>query len=139
MKLIIFQILTVAILGGTYVVTGSNPPPMHWNDLDIIQQWRLILGSLFMAILGIFAAIIFRSVWVKNGYAGTDKILDGDEVSLFMSHVIAFALVEIFFFMILFSNYQEPPSYALWICAGGFLSPTVVKGLHFVMDKFKKH
>lgn len=136
MKFLILQFFIIIFMVFTIDVSAQNP--LYWSDLDIIQQWRLVLGSLFMVILGIFAAVIFRSVWVKNGYAGTDKILDGDEVSLFMSHVIAFALVEIFFFMILFSNYQDPPSYALWICAGGFLSPTVVKGLHFVMDKFKK-
>lgn len=137
MKLILFQILTFLVLGSAFAVT-TEPIPMHWSDLDIVQQFKLVLGTVFMLVLGVFAAIIFRSVWVRDGYAGVDSVLEGEEVSLFMSHILAFALVEIFFFMVMFYDYTQPPSYVFWICAGGFLSPTVVKALHFVMDRFKK-
>jgi len=136
MKLLSFQLFT--LIWTAIMIDVPDNLPLTWSDLDIIQQFRIVLGTTFMLVLGVFAAIIFRSVWVRDGYAGTDKILEGDEVSLFMSHILAFALVEVFFFMILFYNYIQPPSYAFWICAGGFLSPTVVKGLHFIMDKFKK-
>lgn len=91
----------------------------------------------FMTCIALAAIVIFRSVWIKNGYAGSDGILVDKEVALFMSHVLAFALLEIFFFMILFYNYMNPPEYAFWICGAGFLSPEVVQVIHFIMDRFK--
>lgn len=114
-------------------------PIIYWQDLDIIQQVRIVTGLSFMVILAIIAVVIFRSVWVKNGYAGLDQILVDKEVSLFMSHVLAFALLEVFFFIILFYNYSPIPQYVIWICAGGFLSPEIVQAIHFVFDKFRKN
>jgi hypothetical protein len=136
MKLLIFQLFT--LLGAIYFIPEtSGEVPMYWSELDIINQIRLILGISLMIALALAAVVIFRSVWVKNGYAGLDQILVDKEVALFMSHVLAFALLEVFIFMNLFYNYVQPPSYAFWICAAGFLSPEVVQGLHFIMDMIR--
>lgn len=134
-KTIVFQLFTV--IGFIAFLQGTPQTPLHWIDLDIIEQIRIISGLGFMIAIGLAASVIFRSVWVKNGYAGIDKILVDKEVGLFMSHVLAFMLLEIFFFMILFYNHLQPPQYAFWICGAGFLSPEVIQGLHFIMDKFK--
>lgn len=135
MKLIIFQILT--LIGTGLIINQGNPSTLYWGDLGIIFQIRLIAGLVFMVLLGLAAIVIFRSVWVKNGYSGLDGVLVDKEVGLFMSHVLAFALLEIFFFMVLFYNYVQPPSYVFWICGAGFLSPEIVQSLHFVMDYVK--
>lgn len=136
-KLTIFQIFTFIglILGG--VSNLDTTQILYWSDLGIIEQVRVISGLIFMVIVGISAFIIFRSVWVKNGYAGLDKVLVDKEVGLFMSHVLAFVLLEVFFFMILFYDYVTPPSYIFWICGAGFLSPEAVQVLHFMVEKFK--
>lgn len=110
---------------------------MHWNELTIVAQVRIVAGLTFMTLLATLAVVLFRSVWVRNSYAGVDGIVDDKEVSLFMSHVLAFALLEIFFFMVLFYNFVHPPEYAFWICGAGFLSPEVVQVLHLLRDKFK--
>lgn len=135
MKLIIFQIILLISTG--LLINQGETEVIQWVDLGIIFQIRLISGLIFMVLLGIAAIVIFRSVWVKNGYAGIDEILVDKEVGLFMSHVLAFALLEVFIFMILFYDYIQPPQYVFWICGAGFLSPEVVQSLHFVMDLVK--
>jgi len=136
-KTILFQALSLL---GIVALMGTAPDPeiMMWAQLGIIEQVRIISGLVFMVVLGIAASVIFKSVWVKNGYAGIDNILVDKEVGLFMSHVLAFALLEIFFFMILFYDHVTPPSYIFWICGAGFLSPEVVQATHFLMERFKK-
>lgn len=136
-KLALFQLLTILGLL-TMAQTGYVAVhELYWGDLGIIEQIRLTSGLIFIISVGIAASIIFRSVWIKNGYAGEDLILVDKEVALFMSHVLAFCLLEIFFFMILFYKYTQPPEYAFWICGAGFLSPEVVQVLHFIMDRVK--
>lgn len=134
---VIFQVIAFFILGKVFAASGGSDPVMLWSDLGIVEQVRIVAGLMFMVLLGIAAIVIFRSVWVKNGYAGLDQVLVDKEVALFMSHVLAFALLEVFFFMILFYNHTQPPSYAFWICGAGFLSPEVVQALHFIMDQIK--
>jgi hypothetical protein len=140
LKVIFLQILS--LLGLAYVFNDVHTTEVAdvilWGELGVVLQIRIIAGLTFMVVLGIAASVIFKSVWVKNGYAGIDEILVDKEVGLFMSHVLAFALLEIFFFMILFYNFVQPPSFAFWICGAGFLSPEVVQAMHFIMDRFKK-
>jgi len=119
-------------------VGDADVQAMHWGDLTIVSQVRLVAGLTFMALLVVVAFVLFRSVWVRDGYAGENKILEDKEVSLFMSHVLAFVLLEVFFFMILFYNFVRPPEYAFWICGAGFLSPEVVQILQFVREKLLK-
>lgn len=133
MKLLLFQLLTTLL-----VVLLVDYPVLSWSELPIVEQVRIVAGLGFMVLLAIVGFVIFRSVWVKNGYAGLDQILVDKEVSLFMSHVLAFALLEIFFFLILFYDHVKPPSYVFWICAGGFLSPEIVQALYQLLERLKK-
>ena len=137
MKTLIIPILSLFGLIITANTMPDNEIVVNWSDIGIIEQIRIIAGLIFIVFLVIAAIVIFKSVWVKNGYAGQDLVLVDKEVSLFISHVLAFALLEIFFFMILFVNYVKPPEYAFWICGFGFLSPEVVRAIHYVMEKFK--
>ena len=136
MKEVALQLLSLLGL----VITANimvDSPNIYWSDLGIIEQIRVVFGLFFIVGVAIAAIVIFKSIWVKNGYAGIDSVLVDKEVALFMSHVLAFILIEIFFFMILFINYVKPPEYAFWICGFGFLSPEVVRAIHYVMEKFK--
>lgn len=132
-KLTILKIINFALIG--YFIQALSPT---WGSLDIVSQVRIVSGLIFMVLLGIVAVVIFRSVWIKNGYAGLDQILVDKEVALFMSHVLSFVMVEIFFFMVLFYNYVPIPQYVFWICAGGFLSPELVQALYSLLEKIKK-
>lgn len=135
-KLVVFQFFTII---GFLVAskTMGNDITYSWSDIGIIEQIRIISGLIFIVMVGLAAIVIFRSVWIQRGYQGLDGILVDKEVALFMSHVLAFTLLEIFFFMILFYNYVQPPQYAFWICAGGFLSPEVVRAIHLGLERFK--
>lgn len=108
----------------------------RWEDIDFVNRLRIISGLVFMVFVAVIAIIIFRSVWVKNGYAGIDKILVDKEVALFMSHVLAFALLEVFIFLIIFYEYAKVPDYVFWICAGGFLSPEIMQATHALVNFF---
>lgn len=134
-KSLIVQILV--ILGLVTASQSIESSIIYWADIGIVEQIRIISGLIFMVLIFISALIIFRSVWVRKGYEGFDKILVDKEVSLFMSHVLAFALLEVFVFMVIFLKYVAPPSYVFWICGAGFLSPEVIQILHFVMNKAK--
>lgn len=134
LKTIAFQLTTIMI---SVMLVDFNADPVLWSDIGIIEKIMLVSGLTFMVAIGVFAIIIFRSVWVKQGYAGVDKILEGKEVGLFMSHVLAFGLLEVFFFMILFYQYINPPSYAFWICGAGFLSPEAIGAIKFIANKIK--
>lgn len=135
-KLVILQI--VASIGILLSIDASLiNHPITWYELGIVEQIRLFTGISFMICVALAAIFIFRSIWIKNGYAGADLILVDKEVALFMSHVLAFILVEVFFFMMLFNKYSPSPEYAYWICGAGFLSPEVVQIMHFIMDRIK--
>lgn len=105
---------------------------MKWMDLGIIDQVQILAGlSITIAII-IVAIVIFRSVWIRDGYAGTDKILEGKEVALMLSHVIAFGLLAIFSYMTTFSPYKHYPEWAYWICAAGFVGPEIYLIINFL-------
>jgi len=134
-KIIIFQILT--ILGVMIAVNPTTQDVIQWGDIGIVEQVRIIAGLTLMICVAVAAIVLFRSVWVKEGYAGLDKILVDKEVSLFMSHVLAFILLEVFIFLIIFINYVQPPQYVFYICGAGFLSPEAMQVMHFIMDRIK--
>lgn len=138
-KLVIFQLVTVLSLGLSLILNANaqSAEIIYWSDLGTVEQIRLITGLNFIAGIALAAIFIFRSIWIREGYSGLDKILVDKEVALFMSHVLAFMLLEVFFFMILFYRYTQPPEYAFWICGAGFLSPEVVQIMHFVVDRLK--
>jgi hypothetical protein len=135
-KAIIFQIVTIGVLISIQG-TSINNSPIHWGDLGIADQISIISGLLLMAVIAAVGVVVFMSVWVRNGYAGLDKVLVDKEVGLFMSHVLAFILVEVFLYMVIFYEYKNFPQYAFWICGAGFLSPEAVQFMHFIMSRFK--
>lgn len=54
-------------------------------------QW-LAFGTWFAVILftATIGIIIFKSVWLRDGYAGLNKILEDHEVGKFITHVLSF-------------------------------------------------
>lgn len=101
--------------------------PMYWSELPIANQIHIIIGVIFMITIATIATVIFKSVWIRKGYEGVDHVLEGTEVALMLSHVIAFCLVEGFFFLLIFGPYipEGYPQYVYWICAAGFIEPGV--------------
>ncbi len=109
-------------------------PVIFWADLGIAKQIAIIAGLVLMFVILCIAIVIFRSVWIRQGYEGIDEKLEGKEVALMISHVFGFALLEVFVFMITFRAELSPPTLALWICGGGFLTPEVL----MIVNMFKK-
>lgn len=136
MKLAI-QLLSLFGIVSVLESSGAVVSVVQWSDIGIVEQVRITAGIGLMILIPIVAFILFRSVWVRKGYEGYDGVLVDKEVSLFMSHVLAFILVEVFVFLAVFYNYMKPPQYVFWICGAGFLSPEAVQILHFIMDRFK--
>jgi len=108
-------------------ITNDALSPMYWSDISIISQIHITVGIVFMAIIATVAMVFFKSVWIKKGYEGLDRRLEGKEVALMLSHIIALCLVEGFFFLLIFGPYtpEKYPQYVYWICAGGFIEPGV--------------
>src|SRR5690349_7263093 len=109
-KIVILQILT--LLG---VMLAIEQPVVTWGSIGVVEQVRILTGLATMAIVALAAFVLFRSVWIRKGYEGEDKVLVDKEVSLFMSHVLAFVLIEVFIFLIIFINYVKAPEYVFWI------------------------
>ena len=105
----------------------------HWSDLNITSQIQLITGVMVMALTVIIATVIFKSVWIRKGYEGLDEKLEAKEVATMLSHVIAFFLLLVFEYMIIFNPYMKSkfPDYAYWICATGFIGPEVYLLINF--------
>lgn len=131
------KLLTFLFAIPTLTLISKGIEVVTWYDLGIIEQIRLIFGLCFITAVGIIGVFIFKSVWIKNGYAGLDKILEGKEVSLFVAHVIALLSFMAFFFFALFYRYNPVPDYVFVICAGGFISPEIVHIVNFFMEKYK--
>ena len=110
---------------------------LTWYDLGIIEQIEIVFGLSFITCIGIVSVAIFKSVWIKNGYAGTDKILEGKEVSLFIAHVIAMLSFMSFLFFALFHKHNPVPDFVFIICGGGFISPEILHIINFLTEKYK--
>lgn len=110
---------------------------LSWGGLGIIEQIRIVFGLSFIICIGLVSITIFKSVWIKNGYAGIDKILEGKEVSLFIAHVIAMLSFMSFLYFALFQRYNIVPDYVFIICGCGFVSPEIFHVINFFMEKYK--
>ncbi len=111
---------------------------LHWSELGIVKQISVVAGLALMFLVGLIASVILTNVWVRRGYEGIDKVLEGKEVALMMSHVFAFVSLEIFIFMITFRTELNPPAYAFWICSGTFLAPEIYMALNSLLKKKDK-
>jgi hypothetical protein len=113
-----------------------------WTDLQIGEQIQLITGIVLMAITTTVAIVIFKSVWVRKGYEGLDQMLEAKEVATMISHVIAFACLVSYQYLLVFNAYMSTPfpDFAYWITASGFLGPEVYLLFQFFKSiKIVKH
>jgi len=118
-------------------VTIEATKVLTWSGLGIIEQIRIIHGITFELAIGISSIFIFKSVWIKNGYAGIDKILEGKEVSLFIAHIISVLSFMAFFYFAMWYEYTPVPDSTFYLCGAGFVSPEVLHIVNFFMEKYK--
>lgn len=120
----VFSLTTLLFLQNAIIQHESI---FSWSDLGIVEQIQIITGVVVMVTTSVVASIIFRSVWIRKGYEGTDDKLEGKEVAMMLSHIISFICLLIFEYLITFSPYMKDkfPDYAFWICASGFVGPEV--------------
>jgi hypothetical protein len=139
-KTVITAIYTSALFAtGFFIESSTNIlGVMMWSDIGIVKQVSIITGLSLMVIVAIVAVKTLSSIWVRKGYEGVDKILDGSEVSLMISHVIAFVAIDSFIFMLTFRQELDPPMIAWWICSGGFLAPEIYMGIAAIFKIGKK-
>lgn len=131
----LLSILTYTVtLALAAILLDVDANVLSWSDLGIINQVQVICGLCIMTIITMTAIVIFRSVWIRQGYEGLDGKLEGKEVALMLSHVVAFGLLVVFVFMITFSPYMKDgfPDYAYWICASGFVGPEIYLLINFL-------
>jgi len=120
---------------GIVAITGVAIP----EYLSIPQQWHLYVGLVRMSITILAAIFLFKSVWVRGGYEGPNKILELHEVDKLVAHIIGFfCLLELQYMdtMEPLINYTYP-DYRYWLFGSGFLG----SGLYLLVDylrKFKK-
>lgn len=119
------------------MISQSKFAVMRWGDLGIGEQLSLIGGFFLIAVGIITGAITFTNIWVRDGYAGEDKILIDREVALYISHVLAFMSFIFFMFLALTHKYNDYPMIVYYIDASVFISPGAIKVIQNVMDKFK--
>jgi len=135
--------LKVALTISTILITGFIKFLVNfgvittWNDLGISRQISIFAGLILMLVVGITAAIVMTSLYIKSGYSGLNGILEDKEVALLMSHIFGFVALEVFIFMVTFKNELDPPSIAYWICSGAFIAPEVYLAIHSIMKKGK--
>jgi hypothetical protein len=110
-----------------------------WFDLDIQEQIGLISGLLIIIALTQIGVKVFTNIWVKNGYAGKDKILVDSEVSLYISHVLAYCAFVLFVFLITFRMALNIPSYVFAIDSSMFMSAGAYAIYEKIRSKMPKH
>lgn len=124
---------TIEVVG----VTTEATKVLTWSGLGISEQIRIICGITLEVIMITSAIFIFKSVWIKNGYAGTNRVLEGHEVSLFIAHIICISSFVAFIYFAMWYSYTPVPDYTFYICAAGFVSPEVVSIVNFLLEKYK--
>lgn len=68
-----------------YLLIGLIPVDLTIGQWVTFSLWFLVMT--FTAVIGI---VIFSSIWLRNGYAGLNKILEDHEVGKFVTHVLSF-------------------------------------------------
>jgi len=115
--------------------TSNSSEIIGWSDLGIVRQIEITAGLVLMLAIGILGAIVLTRVWIRRGYEGLDKVLEGKEVALLMSHIFGFVSLEIFAFMVIFRPEIDPPAYAFYICGLSFVGPEVYLAFNMMKKK----
>jgi len=118
-------------------VTIEATKVLTWDGLGIIEKIRIMQGIGLQIAMSVISVLIFKSIWVRKGYAGIDEILEGKEVSLFITHVIAMFSFISFFYFAMWYEYTPVPDSTFYICGAGFVSPEVFYIVNFFMEKYK--
>ncbi len=92
-------------------------------DVELtIQQWTAFyLWTALMIAIATIAIIAFKSVWVRSGFEGINKILEDHEAIKFLASVMSFIFLEIFIGLIAteFSGKYPHPDYQLYLAFSG--------------------
>lgn len=108
-----------------------------WQSIGVVRQIEIIAGLILMFCIGVVGSVVLTNVWVRKGYEGIDKVLEGKEVALLMSHIFGFGSLEVFCFMIIFKPEINPPSYAFWICGSSFVGTAILEAFNTFKPRSK--
>ncbi len=87
-----------------------------------IEQWAAFaLWTILMIGIAIVSIKAFSSIWLKDGFAGLNRILEDHEAIKFLASVMSFVFLEIFIGLIAteFSGKYPHPSYELSLAFSG--------------------
>ncbi len=86
------------------------------------EQWAaFFLWVILMIGIATIAIIAFKSVWIRDGFSGLNRILEDHEAIKFLASVMSFIFLEIFIGLIAteFSGKYPHPSYELYLAFSG--------------------
>lgn len=108
----------------------------------IAEQWisfGLWVGVMIsIATIGIMA---FKSIWLRDGFAGINKILEDHEAIKFLASIMAFIFLEVFVGLIAteFSGKYPHPSYEFYLAFSGCAGTAGVAIVEKVRGMVKKN
>lgn len=127
--MVIKSIIAGAYGSLSYLLVDSLPIGLSDGQWITFGLWFAVIT--FTAVIGI---IIFKSVWLRDGYAGLNKILEDHEVGKFITHVLSFLCLLSLQTLIATQpliTYQYP-EFLYFLMASGILG----SGVYSLMDKY---
>lgn len=115
-----------------FFVPGVNEAA-HMNE----YQWAAFLMWIAVMILvASVGAIAFKSVWLRDGFAGINKVLEDHEAIRFLASVMSFFFLEIYIGLHAseFSGLYPHQEFKYWLAFSG----CVGTGGYAVFDKIMK-
>jgi len=88
----------------------------------VAEQWIAFgLWVSLMIMIATIGIVAFKSVWLQNGFAGLNRILEDHEAIKFLASIMAFIFLEVLvaLFATEFSGKYPHPEYQFWLAFSG--------------------
>lgn len=106
------------------------------------EQWVAFgLWVTLMLIIATIGVVAFKSVWLKDGFAGLNKILEDHEALKFLASIMSFIFLEGYFGLIAteFSGRYPHPVYLYALTFSGCVGTGGYAIAEKVLKHFKEH
>jgi hypothetical protein len=127
---VLYLLITILPL---IVFTPSPEEAARMNDF----QWAaFIMWTVVMLMVAFVGVIAFKSVWLRDGFAGINKILEDHEAIRFLASVMSFFFLEVYIGLHAseFSGAYPHAEFKYWLSFSG----CVGTGGYAVFDKIIK-
>jgi hypothetical protein len=127
------KLLYIAIYSPIVFIVAQMTP----SEPLALEQWAAFaLWIVVMLLVATIGAIAFKSVWLRDGFAGINKILEDHEALKFLASIMSFIFLEVFvaLFATEFSGRYPHPSYQYYLTFSG----CVGTGGYAIADKLMK-